>query len=170
MDDYLSKPVQDSALAAILNRFAPQTPKVAADPHSASMRPASRVSMSATLNMEEVLENVGGDRDALQQLIDVFIHDQESLLEELESAIDSADASRVREAAHSLKGMVAFFGKSPGVEAARKLEYAGRDNALAGAETLLCDVREHLYALVDALKEFQYSGETECVLVSRSGI
>ena len=46
------------------------------------------------------------------------------------NAIQSGDGNKLNEAAHSLKGMVAFFGDKAAAEAARKLETMGRENTL----------------------------------------
>ena len=60
-------------------------------------------------DQDAVLARVGGNRELLQNLIEVFYNDCNSLMNSLKNAIQAEDSSGVRAAAHTIKGMVAFF-------------------------------------------------------------
>ena len=69
------------------------------------------------------------------ELLDTFFEEAPGLLAELRQAQDSADASRYRRAAHSIKSNSLTFGARALAERARTLELGGMpaDAAAAGA-------------------------------------
>jgi HPt (histidine-containing phosphotransfer) domain-containing protein len=94
-----------------------------------------------------VLARVGGHRDTLRGLIEVFYQDCNNLMADLHDAVRAADPAKVRATAHTLKGMVGFFGASQAVAAAAKLEKAGERDELTGAAESYCALGRELEAL-----------------------
>jgi HPt (histidine-containing phosphotransfer) domain-containing protein len=98
-----------------------------------------------------VLENLGGDESLLAEIAGIFINDWSDNLVRLREAVAAGDAEALRHAAHSVKGSVANFSAERAVQAARDLEYAGRDGNLAQApqllETTIAAVEEVIAAL-----------------------
>jgi HPt (histidine-containing phosphotransfer) domain-containing protein len=84
-----------------------------------------------------VLENLGGDSDLLAEIAGIFISDWPGNVARLRAALAAGDATALRSAAHSVKGAVGNFAATRAVDAARALEYAGRDGDLAAASQLL---------------------------------
>src|SRR5439155_25620204 len=64
-----------------------------------------------------------GNEKLLRELIRLFVADTPKLIGRIERAIRRADATRLKEAAHALKGSVANFDSGRVFQAARKLEH-----------------------------------------------
>ena len=73
-----------------------------------------------------VLDRVGGDEDLLREITCLFLTEYPRLIDEIQSAVDTGDATRLERAAHSLKGSVSNFGAPAATEAAYRLESIGR--------------------------------------------
>jgi HPt (histidine-containing phosphotransfer) domain-containing protein len=82
----------------------------------------------------ELLENVGGDRAFLGELVETYVTDSPRLFAELRAAIFAGDAEVARRAAHSLKSTSASMGALPLSRLCREIELAAADGALAGLE------------------------------------
>src|SRR5262249_54367598 len=123
MDGYLSKPIQAAALYAAVEAFASAGPRAEAETPPGSV-----------LDWTRALGRVGGSEELLRQLAHLFVKESGKLLAEVRQAVTSADAARLRRAAHTLKGSADCFAAKPLVEAAERLECMGRDRNLAGAE------------------------------------
>ncbi|HVS38294.1 MAG TPA: Hpt domain-containing protein, partial [Gemmataceae bacterium] len=78
--------------------------------------------------------HVGGDRELLKSLTEVFFDSYPAQLEQLREAIGRGDAQTVYRLAHTLVGAVGIFGARWAVEAASRLEAMGRRGDLTGAE------------------------------------
>jgi signal transduction histidine kinase/DNA-binding response OmpR family regulator len=127
MDGYVSKPIRDGELWQALAAVLPAEP---ADPGPGD-------ETAAAVDRASTLERVGGDVQLLRQLAGVFQDDCARLVPELRGALQGQDAAKVEEAAHTLKGMVGFFGAAAAAETAYRLEKMGASGELAGAEAAL---------------------------------
>jgi CheY-like chemotaxis protein/HPt (histidine-containing phosphotransfer) domain-containing protein len=156
MDDYVSKPVRDDDLLAALRRVAPAPeagrPRPTRSP-SGRRRRAGTTAPSA-FDAGEVLARVGGNRDTLRGLVEVLYQDCNTHMAELDAALRGRDPARVQVAAHTIKGMVAFFGAGPAVAAALQLERAGESGQLAGAAHTFAALARELEALAAALAPY----------------
>jgi HPt (histidine-containing phosphotransfer) domain-containing protein len=92
---------------------------------------------NAPYDRAAVLENIGGDEALLAEIAGIFIADWPESAARLRAALAAGDAAAIRSAAHSVKGAVGNFSATRAVEAARALEFAGRDGDLAAAPQLL---------------------------------
>jgi CheY-like chemotaxis protein/HPt (histidine-containing phosphotransfer) domain-containing protein len=158
MDDYVSKPVRDEELTAAIRRVVPAGPAspVAQDTLDRSPLETQEFTLPPLtpvrgLDDAAVLARVGGNRDTLRGLIEVFYQDCNTLMAELHAALRAADAAKVRAGAHTIKGMVGFFGAAHATAAADRLERAGERDELAGATELYGALARDLEALGDAL-------------------
>ena len=129
MDGYVTKPIRDEDLwEAIREVVGPAAPPDAAAPDAADD--------GAVLDEAAALARVGGDMATFGELIEVFHHDCAALTAEMDAAVDAGDFRRVRVAAHTLKGMVAFFAADRAAAAALRVERsadAGDRSAMASA-------------------------------------
>jgi len=80
---------------------------------------------------------VDGDRALLTELIGIFLEDCPRRLHEIEHAVKEGNAIGVRQAAHSLKGMVACFAARSAQGLANEMESLGKTGALSKASDLL---------------------------------
>jgi signal transduction histidine kinase/CheY-like chemotaxis protein len=148
MDGYLAKPIQDRLLWREIERV---VPAVAVHPESVEAPNPTPLDPAA------VLDQVGGNLRLLQELIDVFRSDWSRLLPALRNAFDGGNPAEVQRAAHTVKGMVSFFGAQTTTAAAVALERTAAAGDLAGAErefvTLVNEIERLQLALADACKE-----------------
>jgi HPt (histidine-containing phosphotransfer) domain-containing protein len=159
MDDYVSKPIRDDDLLAALRRAAqaavlPVGGPSAGDTFGGGGQETGGLAAPAAFDEEAVLARVGGNRDTLRGLVEVLYQDCNTQMAELDAALRAGAAPRVQAAAHTIKGMVAFFGAGPAVEAAVRLERAGECGELTGASHTFAALAHELEALAAALAPF----------------
>ena len=80
----------------------------------------------------DLLENVGGDRAFLAELVSTYVGDSPSLFEELRAAIGAGDAAVARRAAHSLKSTSASMGALDLSRLCREIEMVAASGTLTG--------------------------------------
>jgi HPt (histidine-containing phosphotransfer) domain-containing protein len=85
------------------------------------------------MDLEDVLERVGGDRRLLMELAQLFRNESPAMLSRIKQCIDDDDAAGLEMAAHSLKGACFNLGAEPTARAALVLELKGRMGILKGA-------------------------------------
>ena len=90
-----------------------------------------------SLDRQLSLSRVGGDLELLREIAVLFLDECPRSLLEIHQAVASADAAKLENAAHSLKGSVANFGASAAVAAALRLEQMGRAQQLVEAPQAL---------------------------------
>jgi len=157
MNDYLSKPIRIPALVEALTRAASNCPPVApAAPVTASAVAVPALAESteqASLDraaLANLMALVGGD-EHLGELIDTFLEDAPQLLDDLQQAVNAADAPRLQLAAHSLKANSADYGASRLWTLCRKLESMARGGTLEGAAELVGETVEEFQRVRRAL-------------------
>jgi CheY-like chemotaxis protein len=145
MDGYVAKPIEDAALWAEVDRLVP--------PEGATSDAASAPDASGgPMNPEAVLARMGGDREAVRQLIEVFRQDCPPLVADIEAAVHDGDAKKLKAAAHTLKGMVAFFAADRATAAALALETLGEAGDLSAAAAAAGALANELTALEPVLR------------------
>jgi two-component system sensor histidine kinase RpfC len=91
-----------------------------------------------------------GDAEFVADLLETFTTDAPAMLDEIDSAIGTADAGTVRRIAHTLKSNAATFGARPLSEACRELEHAAKEANLDDAPGLAQAIRaEYQRAHID---------------------
>jgi CheY-like chemotaxis protein len=140
MDGYVAKPIQDAALWEEINRLVPA---------DAGLSPAES---GDSLDPEAVLARMGGDREAVRQLVEVFRQDCSPLLADIQKAVRTGDAKKLKVAAHTLKGMVAFFAAERATAAALALELLGEAGDLTGAAEAVDVLTREVVGLEPALR------------------
>jgi CheY-like chemotaxis protein len=130
MDAYVSKPVRAGDLFATLERVVLPVDGGEALPSPVPQRPepASGVLESATL-----IENFGGSRELVGEVIGVFLADSEALVAATKTAAERQDAAALAGAAHALKGSIGLFSRGHPFELARRIELEAREGDLAGS-------------------------------------
>jgi HPt (histidine-containing phosphotransfer) domain-containing protein len=143
MDDYLSKPLRPEELDAALERWlgASATPvRTAPEP---SGDPFEALLDDARMRIFRV-----DYPEIVPQLIELFVDSTPPLLEELRTAVDSADDESVRRAAHKLKGSCQNIGAGFMAELAANIERAATaaPGELEGLDRIFADTRDALRA------------------------
>ena len=124
MDDYLSKPIRPEELSRALARCRPARADDALD--------------AAALG--KLVSSLGGGdegREAVRELVEMFLDDAAAQMATLHGAIERGDAEAARRTAHTLKASGATFGARPFAELCRELEALAREGRLDAAAALL---------------------------------
>jgi HPt (histidine-containing phosphotransfer) domain-containing protein len=146
MDDVLSKPLVRAELERALHRavFADHT-RLAPLPERA-LETDDAVRLDRAL-LEE-LQSLGAPQ-YIASLLDQFMSDARERLEQLASAIESADHIKLRELAHALRGSAAGIGAKRLAALATRLEADSDGRMPADPRRRLLELREE-YALLTA--------------------
>ena len=139
MDGYLSKPVHAPDLVTVLNQLTG---------HDDPPPPPELSTMTGPIfEREQVLFNLGGDEELLEQLIQMYAEDEPRLVADIDTAIATRDAEALHNAAHALKGAVANFCATRAQARAQKLERLGREKNMAAAPAACDELHRELAAL-----------------------
>ena len=158
MDDYVSKPVRQQVLYDAIKRV--MLKEEVSDTLSDDYEKNRDVDVEpATFDINDALEQMGGDEELLQEMAEIALTDFAPMLEEIEEGVAAGDAERVRIQAHSLKSAIGNFGAERAFETALKLEMMGRDGNLSGAERVLTELVSSVDDLMLTLNEY-VAGET----------
>jgi two-component system, sensor histidine kinase and response regulator len=144
MDGYLAKPIRpqelDEALDACManRRIAPKE--------------VSRTEVSDhSVNTDELLERLDGDRVFLAELTELFRVDYPRQIHLIREAIQQNDALGVKQASHALKGALSNLAASQAREVAANLERLGASGNLAPATIVLGDLEKEITRAVESL-------------------
>jgi len=148
MDRYISKPIRAQELFETVEKMA--LPDLAAPLEQS----AQEVEQGSAFDEAAALENVGGDRELLSELAEIFVRDCPALLANIGAAVARVNATQLRCAAHALKGAVDNFGAAATYTAAQKLESMGRDGDLDGAHEALKMLRKEIDRLLPQLQRY----------------
>jgi PAS domain S-box-containing protein len=138
MNWFLGKPVEWKELEKVLERASVHAhvapPPVAAD-------------------LDLALSRVGGDRDLLREVAQLFLESYPQDLVAIREAVHSGNAKALERAAHTLKGAVANFGALEAGRLALELERAGRAGDLAAASRLFELLEQAMQRLEPVLRQ-----------------
>lgn len=135
MDDYLTKPIDRQKLLAAIGRY---EGKMQTDQEEWSPK--------------DLAERLGGDRDILKKIVDLFEEDRKRLQSEIRNAVDRKDASALEKAAHALRGSVGNFRYQDAFHEAGELERMGREGKIEGTDALIAKLDASLSRLSQLLQ------------------
>ena len=122
MDDYIAKPIKLEHLVRTLNLKTVRQESEATPPRSSQVIDPSAI--------DTLLEMIGGDKEAIQELIDSYLSEAPKLVTQLETGLQNQDNDLIRRAAHTLKSSSNDFGAYSLGELCKELETACRDGSL----------------------------------------
>ena len=140
MDDYVSKPIERSALFQAVEGGSPRLSSVAG------------ATCTSTFDRGQLLARVGGDEKLMRDVTQLFLTEFPKRLAAIESAVADADAERLRVTAHALKGMAGTLSAGAVMEIACELETFGRNQTLDAAGEALRRLETEARQLVRALE------------------
>ena len=103
--------------------------------------------------MAAALARVDGDMELLKELAGLFKIECTQWMAEIRQAIDQRDATKLHQAAHTLRGSVGNFGARAAVEAAQRLETDGREQNWGQVESDWAALEEAISRLEPAFVE-----------------
>jgi CheY-like chemotaxis protein len=150
MDGYLAKPIQAHELWEVMEELRPaDLPERA--PLERSEAAERSESDEEVLDQATALARAGGDQQLLQELVELFRDQHPHWLADIRGAIAGGDASRLKRAAHTLKGAVGTLGAVAVAREAERLETLGHEGNLSAAPAACADLERQLARLLSAL-------------------
>ena len=150
MDDYIAKPVRAEDLYAVIDRLAPDRAEASPGPAPDDAR---------VLDETDLLDQVGGDRELLRDMVQLFLEYYPPLLSELGQAVARKEMAAIERLAHALKGAVGNFGTQGAYQAALQLEVLAREGRLPRLDETFRLLETTMERLKDRLTGFLSQGE-----------
>lgn len=104
------------------------------------------------LNLSQAMDNLAGDAELLQEIMEVFMSTAPTQLQNIAANIEMDDCTAVATEAHGMKGGAANFCAKRFVKAALTLEMRAKKGNLDGAGDLLQEMRDSYQELEDLAK------------------
>ena len=120
MDGYISKPIDVDKLFQSIYSVCPNSSDITTETNLTNQPQQSK--QNDVLDMPELLANVDGDFQFLNELVNGFLEYSPKLLARIEGALQDSDASELEDAAHTMKGALGSFRAGPAYDAASRLE------------------------------------------------
>jgi len=136
MDDYLSKPLKPHALEKMLERYTARgrDQEPPSEPVAVFAPPAPEEPERAPVDLDLELERS-------PRLSSLFLARTPEILVELEAAVAAADATRIRDRAHKLKGSCLAVGAEVLAKLAEAMQFAAQDGSLEGMRARAEEIR-----------------------------
>ncbi len=158
MDEYLAKPYTSEQLRSVLTLLLPRDSFAASTQSSVDTQSSNSPIDRNTLDVLSTLQRPGAP-SLLRKVIDIYLKSSQELKDKLVTAIDTANASLLRESAHALKSSSANVGATKLASLCKRLENLGRSDDLSEATTIQKRMEKE-YARVVAALELEMSSET----------
>ncbi|PYK97702.1 MAG: hypothetical protein DME19_15330, partial [Verrucomicrobia bacterium] len=154
-DAYLSKPVKRQELLEAISHLArsasPVAPRASASPSPPEKH----------LDLEHLLEQVGGGEETVQKLVQMFLRMLPEQLTELRNASTRHDDRALARVAHMLKGAIANFGTGPAYAAASRLEQSAKNADWTEIGSAQPEFETQLKKLIGELEEYLNRGSAK---------
>jgi len=105
------------------------------------------------MNVKELAENLGLEKDEFLDLVELFVETSASNLTDLAKAIETGDAEEVVKYSHSLKGAAGNLGFQDIYKSAKLIEMNARQGILEGSKETINSIREKLTLMEEDLKK-----------------
>jgi signal transduction histidine kinase/DNA-binding response OmpR family regulator/HPt (histidine-containing phosphotransfer) domain-containing protein len=156
MDGYVSKPVQSKMLYETIENIRATGTAVGA---SLQVPASGRLERKA-VNIDEILDRLGGNVGLLQSVVALFEEDSPGQMVRIQDAIKSGDAQALMVAAHTLKGSLLVLSADRASTAALELEKLGRQSRLQGAAEWFAILESEVAAVATELKKIVRERQT----------
>jgi signal transduction histidine kinase/DNA-binding response OmpR family regulator/HPt (histidine-containing phosphotransfer) domain-containing protein len=145
MDDYLSKPVIEAELSAVLLRWISDDPVVIEETSGGEVLDAQ--------TLERLRELGGGTNEVIVEVAQLYLRDAPSRIAAIDDAIAANDAAALASAAHSFKSSSGNVGALRMHALNGALELLGNAGTLEGADVLARDLTAEYERVARALRE-----------------
>jgi len=150
MDEYISKPISSDTLYQAIVSLAPENGGIL----TANNPPGSDTETGTTsFDRKMLLIAFDNDREFLKEAIGMFIDDYPEMLVGTQEAIKAQDAVKLRQAAHSLKGMVGNFQAKAAARLAFRLEEKGREDDFTDTDLIFKQLDQEMATLEKELSD-----------------
>lgn len=149
MDDFLTKPVDEDKLQAVIHKCADNKVTVGA---FCSIEERVRGGYAIDINAFEKLADLMGDK--IKELVKVFETSVGSLIDNVEEAISSKDYNEIMSAAHTIKSPARQVGANKLADAAFRLETMAKEEAeISEVEAVFPELRPLFDESLQAIKK-----------------
>ena len=111
--------------------------------------------MTVIFDPDEILEQIGGDKELLVDIINIFIETYPEDLKSLHEAIVESDPETIRKNAHRMKGSISNFGKYKAFEYAKSIEERAREGDISEITEMYDELVGHLNSLEREVKSYR---------------
>jgi CheY-like chemotaxis protein/HPt (histidine-containing phosphotransfer) domain-containing protein len=143
MDGYVAKPVRPKELLRTIDELVDGRHR---EPAGEDLPQDPMV-----LDRDAVLQNAGGDRELIREMVRIFRDETPAMLSDLRDCLGRGDARGLERAAHRLKGSLGVVGGVGATRVALSLEMMGREGCLDGAEAAFLDLEREVGRLRPSL-------------------
>lgn len=127
MDDYISKPIQQSELRRVIGHYSAGTPIGAAPP--------PQEAANTIFDAERTLQLLDGDQELMTELIEIYRQNLPERVEAIRNGAAANDLVALSKAAHALKSATGTFGAQAAYDALASLEISARTGDAAAASS-----------------------------------
>ncbi len=154
MDHYISKPLRARQLFQGICQVLSELPSLAEPSAQCQAEPEapSAESFGQTVDWQAALQAVRGDEAFLRTLVETLLEEAPRFLQALQQAIAQQDLSRLRLAAHSLKGSVLLLGSTPVYQQAWAIEQLAQAGSFPSSQAMQ-QLEKALHQLLQELKK-----------------
>ncbi len=152
MDEYMAKPIRGRKLIQMIDEIVGFQSSDSIDLETEMQ--SLQMDFPGQVDWDHAINTVGGDLQLLSELIRVFAHEREVMLNDIEKSIDKHDPQELRRASHSFKGALRHLGAKTAGDIAQCMEDLGDGNWLAAAD-LLNELRTCSLDLTVELERFK---------------
>jgi HPt (histidine-containing phosphotransfer) domain-containing protein len=110
--------------------------------------------VTINIDREQLLANFGDDQELLFESIELFLERVGGRYKDLDDAVKNRDAQKVREAGHTIKGMLGNFCTGEPFEFAKNLELMGKEGKLDNVDQALQSFKTSLDELCKYLADW----------------
>ncbi|NOZ23283.1 MAG: response regulator [Planctomycetes bacterium] len=163
MNDYISKPIHPEHLFSVLEKWtrSHKGTTEASAPPAAKAQPFLGVGPLAGLDIQAGLQRLAGDEALYTKLLIDFASNYSGIANDMARALAAGDTEKVRELAHSLKGVAGNLSADDLAEAAADLERSiktGELDDLAGKARVVTDA---LTPVLESIATLEQATEDE---------
>jgi len=135
MNDFLIKPVRNEDLLKVLGKYFSKLSGIGNVEKSLSI--ANKLDREMDFNLHELSVNLGNDSSFVHEVLNIFVSESQSSIQELDSAIGNRVPIEILKAAHKLKGIYKNIAAHPAAEIACHIENMGRKEQIENVEVHL---------------------------------
>ena len=110
------------------------------------------LSQESVLDLSAAIDNLGGDVELLQEIVEMFVDVTADQLQSIGECIGARNVEQVAILAHGMKGSASNFCARDFVKIARDLEMLACSGRLEGAEELLASLNEAFDELREVIR------------------
>jgi HPt (histidine-containing phosphotransfer) domain-containing protein len=117
-------------------------------------KPKEIEKMSVIFDPNEILEQIGGEKELLREIIKIFIDTYPEDLKTLQNSILEKEPESIRKAAHRIKGSVSNFGQYEAFKSAKEIECKAREGELSDMANMYDELVGNLLSLENEVKRY----------------